>query len=59
MHVAQSLFHDIVPAQRLGFHTAHVNRPSRLIGTGLAPAATISAEITVPDLKSLADRLLE
>lgn len=57
VHVAQSLFHDHVPARQLGFHTAWVNRPSLLAGTGLAPSAEVEPEITVPDLKSLAAQI--
>src|SRR5579871_3127786 len=36
LHVAQSLYHDHVPAQELGFASVWVNRPSRLAGTGLS-----------------------
>lgn len=54
LHVAQSLYHDHVPAQRLGFRTARVNRPSRLPGTGLAPEANVKPEWSGPDLATLA-----
>ena len=57
LHVAQSLYHDHVPARELGFHTAWVNRPSRLAGTGLAPAATVQPNLTTPDLATLAAQL--
>lgn len=58
LHVAQSLYHDHVPASQLGFHTAWINRPSVLPATGLAPTATARAELTAPDLATLATRLL-
>jgi 2-haloacid dehalogenase len=57
LHVAQSLYHDHVPARQLGFHTARVNRPSLLAGTGLAPGTEVEPEITVPDLRTLAERI--
>lgn len=37
LHVAQSLYHDHVPAKSLGLRTVWVDRPSRLPRTGLAP----------------------
>jgi len=58
LHVAQSLYHDHVPARQLGFNTAWVNRPSLLAGTGLAPAAAVQPDIVVPDLATLAARLI-
>ena len=57
LHVAQSLYHDHVPAQALGFRTAWVNRPSRLVGTGLAPAVAVEPDIVTSDLETLAARL--
>jgi len=53
LHVAQSLYHDHVPAKRLGFRTAWVNRPSRLADLGLAPAASVEPDIKVADLAGL------
>ncbi|MFO1501887.1 MAG: haloacid dehalogenase type II [Verrucomicrobiota bacterium] len=38
LHVAQSLYHDHVPARQFGFRTARIKRPSLLVETGLAPA---------------------
>jgi 2-haloacid dehalogenase len=57
LHVAQSLYHDHVPAQELGFASVWVNRPSRLAGTGLAPAVQITPDLEVPDLKTLVERM--
>ena len=53
LHVAQSLYHDHVPAKRLGLSTAWVNRPSRLADIGLAPAASVEPDIKVSDLAGL------
>ena len=52
LHVAQSLYHDHVPARQLGFHTAWINRPSRLAGTGLAPDSNAKPDLTFTDLAS-------
>jgi 2-haloacid dehalogenase len=54
LHVAQSLYHDHVPAQELGFSSVWVNRPSRLAGVGLAPPVQVTPNLEVPDLKTLA-----
>ena len=56
LHVAQSLYHDHVPAQALGFQSVWVNRPSLLPGTGLALTATATPTLEVPDLRSLVRR---
>jgi len=53
LHVAQSIFHDHVPAKRLGLTTAWVHRPSRLFTTGLALPAEATPDLEVPDLQSL------
>ena len=58
LHVAQSLFHDHVPAKALGFTTAWVNRAGCRPGTGVAPPAEAKPDVEVPDLKGLADMLL-
>jgi 2-haloacid dehalogenase len=54
LHVAQSLYHDHVPAKALGLTTVRVQRPSRLPGTGLALPAAATPDLVVPDLQSLA-----
>ena len=58
LHVAQSLYHDHAPAQRLGFRTAWVKRPSLLSRTGLAPEAHVQPNLVFPDLKTLAAALV-
>jgi 2-haloacid dehalogenase len=39
LHVAQSLYHDHVPAKSLGLRTVWVDRPSRLGRSGISPPA--------------------
>jgi 2-haloacid dehalogenase len=57
LHVAQSLYHDHVPAQRLGFRTAWINRPSLLAGKGLATAAVVTPYLEFSDLNGLVEEL--
>jgi 2-haloacid dehalogenase len=53
LHAAQSRYHDIAPARRLGFRTAWVNRPSRCPGTGVSLPVEAAAEVEVRDLAGL------
>ncbi|PWU10472.1 MAG: haloacid dehalogenase type II [Verrucomicrobia bacterium] len=53
LHVAQSLYHDHVPAKALGFRTAWINRPSLLAGRGLAPRAMVTPDFVFSDLSGL------
>ncbi len=59
LHVAQSLFHDIRPAQRLGLKTAWIDRRRGRPGSGATPAATARPDVTFPDLASLARAALD
>lgn len=54
LHVAQSLFHDHVPAKALGLATVWVNRRHGKPGYGATPPATASPDLEVPDLATLA-----
>ena len=54
VHVAQSLYHDHVPAQRLGFTTVWINRRHDRPGTGATPPATATPDATYPDMASFA-----
>ena len=54
LHVAQSLYHDHVPAKRLGLETVWVNRRHAKPGFGATPAATARPDLEVPDLQTLA-----
>ena len=58
LHVAQSLFHDHVPAKRLGFTTVWVNRRAGREGDGATPPAEAVPDLEVPDLRSLAELLV-
>jgi 2-haloacid dehalogenase len=58
LHVAQSLYHDIAPAKSLGLHTVWVNRRAGKPGGGATPAASVTPDLEVPDLATLA-RLVE
>ena len=51
LHVAESLYHDIAPANRLGVKSVWVNRAARGGGTRVVDA---EPDLTVPDLAVLA-----
>jgi 2-haloacid dehalogenase len=53
LHVAQSLFHDHVPARQLGLHTVWVNRRHDQPGGGATLPAEAVPDLEVPDLQSL------
>jgi len=53
LHVAESLFHDHVPARKLGLDTAWVHRRADRGGFGATPPAEADFDIEVPDLESL------
>jgi 2-haloacid dehalogenase len=55
LHVAQSVYHDVIPARSLGISTVWVNRPSTRPGSGAAKAATGQPDLEVPDLKTLSE----
>jgi 2-haloacid dehalogenase len=57
LHVAQSLFHDIAPANLLGLSTVWVNRRQKMAGTGATPAAQARPDLEVPDLQTLAAKM--
>jgi len=56
LHVAQSLYHDHVPAKALGMTTVHVNRPPLAAGTSAAqaPGADVRPDLTVTTMADLA-----
>ncbi len=53
LHVAESLFHDIDPAKKLGLSTVWVHRRAEKGGFGATPSAEAEADLEVPDLKTL------
>ena len=54
LHVAQSLFHDHVPAQRLGLTTVWIDRRQDRAGSGATPRAQATPHATFPDMASFA-----
>jgi 2-haloacid dehalogenase len=54
LHVGQSLYHDVIPAQSLGLSTVWVNRPSPRTGVGAVKAAEGRPDLQVSSLAELA-----
>ncbi len=54
LHVAQSLFHDHVPAKALGLSTVWVDRRHDRPGFGATPPAEARPDLVVPDMMSFA-----
>jgi 2-haloacid dehalogenase len=54
LHVGQSLYHDVLPAQSLGLATVWVNRPSARAGVGAVKAADARPDLEVSSLAELA-----
>jgi 2-haloacid dehalogenase len=54
LHVAQSLFHDHVPAKGLGLTTVWINRRHDRQGFGATPPADATPDLTFPDMASFA-----
>lgn len=54
LHVGQSIYHDVIPAQSLGLATVWVNRPSARPGVGAVKAAEAKPDLTVQGLAELA-----
>jgi 2-haloacid dehalogenase len=54
LHVAQSLFHDHVPAKELGLTTVWVDRRHDREGFGATPEAVAEPDLIVPDMVTLA-----
>jgi 2-haloacid dehalogenase len=60
LHVAQSVYHDIVPAKAMGLATVWVNRPSARAGIGAVKVAEakqnkVHPDLTVPSLEVLVE----
>lgn len=55
LHVGQSLYHDVIPAQSLGLSTVWVNRPSARSGVGAVKIAKAHPNLQVHSLAELAD----
>ena len=54
LHVGQSLYHDVLPAQSLGLATVWVNRPSARAGVGAVKAAQGRPDLQVSSVAELA-----
>jgi 2-haloacid dehalogenase len=54
LHLGQSIYHDVIPAQSLGLSTVWVNRPSSRAGIGAVKAAQGRPDLEVASLGALA-----
>jgi 2-haloacid dehalogenase len=54
LHVGQSIYHDVIPAQALDLATVWVNRPSARAGVGAVKAAQATPDLEVASLAELA-----
>ena len=54
LHVGQSIYHDVLPAQSLGLATVWVNRPSPRTGVGAVKVAEGHPDLQVSSLAELA-----
>jgi len=54
LHVGQSIYHDVIPAQSLGLATVWVNRPSPRAGLGAVKSAKGRPDLEVSSLADLA-----
>jgi 2-haloalkanoic acid dehalogenase type II len=55
LHVAQSLYHDHVPAKRMGFSTVWIDRRHDRPGAGATPSAQATPNATFPSMAAFAD----
>ena len=54
LHIGQSLYHDVLPAQSLGLATVWVNRPSVRTGVGAVKSAKGHPDVQVSSMAELA-----
>ena len=54
MHVAQSRYHDIAPAKRLGIRSAFIDRQHAATGSGATPAADVVPDLTYHSMREFA-----
>jgi 2-haloalkanoic acid dehalogenase type II len=54
LHVAQSLYHDHVPAKKLGFHTVWIDRRHDRPGSGATPPTDARPDATFPSMAAFA-----
>jgi 2-haloacid dehalogenase len=55
LHVAQSLYHDHVPAGQLGLESVWIDRRSGRAGAGATPPASAAPAATFPSMAAFAD----
>jgi 2-haloacid dehalogenase len=55
LHVAQSLYHDHLPAKQLGLSTVWVDRRRGKPGSGATPPANAAPDLVVPGMRELAE----
>lgn len=55
LHVAQSLYHDHVPAKKLGMTTVWIDRRQGRAGSGATPSAHVEPDLTVTSMSAFAD----
>jgi 2-haloacid dehalogenase len=58
LHVGQSIYHDVIPAQALGLATVWVDRPSARPGVGAVKSAEANPDLTVSGMAELAAAVL-
>lgn len=58
LHIGQSIYHDVIPGQKLGLATVWVNRPSARPGVGAVKSANANPDLTVTSLADLAKAAL-
>jgi 2-haloalkanoic acid dehalogenase type II len=58
IHVAQSLYHDHVPAKKAGLRTVWIDRRHDLPGAGATPPAEAHPDATFPSMAAFADAAL-
>ena len=51
LHTAQSIFHDVVPARKVGLKTMWIDRRRGLGGWGATPPPQIGGEAARPDFE--------
>lgn len=59
LHVAQSVYHDVVPAKTMGITAVWVNRRQGKEGFGATVPASGNPDLEVPDLKTLVSLILD
>jgi 2-haloacid dehalogenase len=57
LHVAQSLFHDHVPAKQLGLPSVWINRQAGRPGATPPPALAVTPDLEFPTLQAFADEV--